>query len=471
MTMPEMPEFAVLGHPNEGKSSVVSTLAEDDTVRIGPFPGETVKCRRFPVKIDSREIIRFVDTPGFQMPRQTLSWMKTYSGPDTEMVADFIKAHQDDPDFRDECELLSPLVTGAGIIYVVNGSRPVRNDDKTEMEILRLTGMPRMAVINCKTDAADFLDEWKSEFRKHFNCLRIFNAQKATYQERIELLETLKNVDQDYAPALSRVIQAFREDWHQREKASSRIIVEMVETILALELSQTIRQGEDEEKVKARLEKKYRQRIETMESQSFDRLRALFKHNIFHCELPENSILNQALFSEKTWQFLGLNPGELAVAAGVAGGAAGAVIDTAAAGLTFGIFSALGGLAGAGSVLVGGKRISDLRFKGMRLGRDQLKIGPASNIQLMYILLDRSLIFYSLVINWAHALRDTPGKEVQADVSKNLKKGVTTLWDRKTKQACARFFGDVKGDKKKNLPSSKEQMTTIVLEAIKRISS
>jgi len=471
MTIPEMPEFAVLGHPNEGKSSVVSTLAEDDTVRIGPFPGETVKCRRFPVKIDSREIIRFVDTPGFQMPRQTLSWMKTYSGPDTEMVVDFIKAHEDDPDFRDECELLSPLVNGAGIIYVVDGSRPVRNDDKTEMEILRLTGMPRMAVINCKTDAVDFLEQWKSEFRKHFNCLRIFNAQKATYQERIELLETLKSVDQDYAPALSRVIQAFREDWHQREKASSRIIVEMVETILALELSQTIRPVEDEEKVKARLEKKYRQRIETIESQSFDRLRALFKHNIFHCELPENSILNQTLFSEKTWQFLGLNPGELAVAAGVAGGAAGAVIDTAAAGLTFGIFSALGGLAGAGSVLIGGKRIADLRFKGVRLGRDQIRIGPASNIQLMYILLDRSLLFYSLVINWAHALRDSPGQEVQADVSKNLKQGVTTRWDRTTKQACARFFSDVKGDKKKNLHRSKEQMTTIVLEAIKKISS
>ena len=63
-----VPEFAVLGHPNEGKSSVVSTLTEDDRIGISSVPGETTVSRAYTVKIDSREIIRFVDTPGFQMP-------------------------------------------------------------------------------------------------------------------------------------------------------------------------------------------------------------------------------------------------------------------------------------------------------------------------------------------------------------------------------------------------------------------
>ena len=34
-----LPEFAVLGHPNEGKSSVVSTLTEDDRIKVSPVPG------------------------------------------------------------------------------------------------------------------------------------------------------------------------------------------------------------------------------------------------------------------------------------------------------------------------------------------------------------------------------------------------------------------------------------------------
>ena len=39
--MMKLPEFAVLGHPNEGKSSVVSTLTEDDRIQVSPVPGET----------------------------------------------------------------------------------------------------------------------------------------------------------------------------------------------------------------------------------------------------------------------------------------------------------------------------------------------------------------------------------------------------------------------------------------------
>ena len=73
--MPETtqtPVFAVVGHPNEGKSTVLSTLAEDDRVGVSPFPGETTECQAFPVVIDGREVLRFVDTPGFQYPVATL---------------------------------------------------------------------------------------------------------------------------------------------------------------------------------------------------------------------------------------------------------------------------------------------------------------------------------------------------------------------------------------------------------------
>ena len=40
----DTPTFAVVGAVNHGKSSVVSTLAENDQVRISPFPGETTEC-------------------------------------------------------------------------------------------------------------------------------------------------------------------------------------------------------------------------------------------------------------------------------------------------------------------------------------------------------------------------------------------------------------------------------------------
>ena len=106
----EVPVFAVLGHPNEGKSSVVSTLIEDDQIPISQVPGETSRSRSYTVKIDGRPIIRFVDTPGFQVPRQTLAWLREHPGPDC--LDRFISDHRTDPFFSDECELLSPVAKG-----------------------------------------------------------------------------------------------------------------------------------------------------------------------------------------------------------------------------------------------------------------------------------------------------------------------------------------------------------------------
>ena len=39
--MSERPRFAVVGHPNKGKSSIVSTLAGDDSIEIKADPRTT----------------------------------------------------------------------------------------------------------------------------------------------------------------------------------------------------------------------------------------------------------------------------------------------------------------------------------------------------------------------------------------------------------------------------------------------
>lgn len=233
-----IPEFAILGHPNEGKSSVLSTLAEDDSVRISPMPGETTQCRTFPVVIDGHELLRFTDTPGFQNPGQVLSELRKRAVGSSNPLSDFRKYAKDIPDLADDWELLGPVERGAGIIYVVDGSRPLRNVDRAEMEILRLTGKPRMAVINCKADATEYLDDWKNEFRKNFNSNRVFNAHRATYAERILLLEALQSIDQDWQPVLSRVVEAFKKDWERRNSSTADIITDLLNDCLTLQFTE-----------------------------------------------------------------------------------------------------------------------------------------------------------------------------------------------------------------------------------------
>ncbi len=467
-----IPEFAIVGHPNEGKSSVVSTLAEDDSVRISPVPGETLVCQTFPVVIDGREIIRFVDTPGFQTPQKTLKWMKEYNGPEERMLRDFIDSHMDNPDFRDDCELLSPIGKGAGIIYVVDGSRPVRKVDISEMEILRLTGRPRMAIINCKDENTRYLEKWKNEFRKNFNSIRVFNAHKATYAERIALLESLKSIDQDWQDALETVISAFKKDWDLRNTITSDIICTMLKDCLEYTESELFTENSNEEMVKKKLARKFNLAIEKIEKKAHKKIRSLYKHNIFNLSLPPYSILHDDLFGEKTWQFLGLTQKQIIAAAGIGGAAAGAALDLVAHGFSLGLFAAVGGAIGAGwAALGGGKKLAKTKMVGMNLGGHKITVGPIDNIQFMYILLDRALIFYSHVINWAHGRRDYE-KSLNKNKSRTIiKAGITTDWDSETKSICNNFFTAIrKGDEYKKEIAIKK-LKKRVKDVLKSISN
>jgi len=119
------------------------------TVRIGPEPGTTTHARAFPLRVGGIILYTLVDTPGFQRARAALDWMKqheTDAGSRPAVVQQFVREHQHDARFSNECELLRPIVEGAGLIYVVDGATPYGSEYDAEMEILRWTGQPGLAV-------------------------------------------------------------------------------------------------------------------------------------------------------------------------------------------------------------------------------------------------------------------------------------------------------------------------------------
>src|SRR5688572_32848247 len=106
-----VPRFAIVGHPNKGKSSIVATLAEDDAIAISSHPGTTTHARAYPMRVDGEVLYELVDTPGFQRARETLAWLEAHdrgAGQRAAVVAEFAKAHENDPRFQDERELLQP---------------------------------------------------------------------------------------------------------------------------------------------------------------------------------------------------------------------------------------------------------------------------------------------------------------------------------------------------------------------------
>ena len=72
------PVFAVVGHPNKGKSSIVATLAQDDTVAISAQSGTTQVSEA--LTLDQGEArYSLVDTPGFQRPTAVLAWLRSHA--------------------------------------------------------------------------------------------------------------------------------------------------------------------------------------------------------------------------------------------------------------------------------------------------------------------------------------------------------------------------------------------------------
>lgn len=464
------PEIAILGHPNEGKSSVLSTLAEDDSVRVSVIPGETTACRTFPVQIDGREVLRFTDTPGFQNPARVLSEMRTLAEGGKDTVSRFRQEFKDVPELSDDVELLLPVERGSGIIYVVDGSRPVRNVDRAEMEILRLTGRPRMAIINCKNDDFGQLDNWKNEFRKNFNANRVFNAHRATYAERILLLEALKSIDQDWQPTLDAVVRAFKTDWAARNSATVDILTNLIQECLQYAITAPVKEHDNVEQVREKLAQKYRKVISEKENKAHEQIRALFKHNIFQYKLPPQSLLNEELFSEKTWNILGLTKNQVTIAGALGGAVVGAKLDILTAGLSFGLFTGIGGAAGALGARFGGKRLSSAgkNILGMQLGGEDLKIGPATSMNLMLVLINRALLFYRHTINWAHGRRDYQEKLPQpADQDFTA---FTSEWPAAHLRSCKSYFTAITENKEQEIAEQTQQLTTILDESLARIS-
>jgi len=460
-----IPEFAIVGHPNEGKSSVLSTLAEDDSVRISATPGETIVCQQFPVIIDGREIIRFIDTPGFQNPKKVLHQLQSLRDETDDTIGAFRERNISNPEFREDCELLLPITQGAGIIYVVDGSRPVRSVDRAEMEILRLTGLPRMAVINSKDATTDFIEQWKDEFRKCFNVFRVFNAHTANYTQRIELLESLKNIDPDWQAILDTVIAAFKKDWAQRNLASAGIITEMLHECLSYKIVRNPGDSGDTDRIKADMRDAYEKNIRKIEARSHHKIRSLFKHNIFNYDLPTRSILHEDLFSESTWKFLGLSRYQQIAAAGIGGAGIAAALDAATVGTSFGLFAALGAIAGATWAALGGKGLAQTRIMGIPLGGREIQIGPVKNIQFLYILLDRSLIYYAHISNWAHGRRDyDTGRQDSAQ------SGYAAQWDSGARDICSTFFKEATRSNGGSVPDAEKKLKDLIIDQLQKIS-
>ena len=406
--MRSLPRFAVVGHPNKGKSSIVATLAEDDAVRISPLPGTTVDARSYPMRVDGETLYELVDTPGFQRAREALEWLEHHdrgAGARPTVLAEFVAAHRTDPRFHDECALLEPITAGAGILYVVDGAHPYGREYEAEMEVLRWSGQPRMALINL-IGGGDHVDQWRTALGQYFAMVRVFDAQHADFGERIKLLRSFGELHEAWLPPLQRAADILvAERTRRRNLAAGEIADLLCDALTLVEHAATERGEPDPEEVlglRTRLERRVRER-ERRERQA---VQDIYQHRGVAREETGASLLDVDVFSRTAFSAFGLSHAQLAMTGALSGALAAGGVDLALGGASLGAVTLGGALVGGVSALFGAHEIAKARVLGQKLGGRELVVGPIAAPNFPWVLLGRAVLHQHVVAERNHARRE-----------------------------------------------------------------
>ncbi len=413
-----IPTFAVVGHPNKGKSSIVATLAEDERVAIGATPGTTREARPHTFVIDGEPQYVLVDTPGFQRAGAVLDWLVSRAGSASErpaLVAEFVVEHRDDPRFRDECELLTPIVDGAGILYVVDGAKPYGKEYELEMQILRWTGRPRLALINT-IGPGDYRDEWRQALDQYFSIVREFDAMNADFTNRVNLLRAFAELDERWRGALGDAIDALTRERARRRARSARAVADMLIDCLGFEERAALTDDEPVVPRQAMLVERLQQRIAERERDARHAVQSIYRWAGLESSAATSNLLQTELFTSEGFELFGLSQTKLALSGAVSGALAGGGVDAMLGGASLLLGTTLGALVGGVGAWFGGRELARVEVLGETLGGRVLHVGPVTDRNFPWVLLGRAWVHQHLVAERNHARREAISLALGDDV-------------------------------------------------------
>jgi hypothetical protein len=412
--------FAVVGRVNRGKSSIIATLAEEDSIAISALPGTTRHATQYDVTLDGEVLFRLIDTPGFEDAARALAWMQR-GNPNADQRRDrvvaFRQAFAGSGEFVEECELLGPVLDGAAILYVVDGSTPFRENIMAEVEILRWTGQPRMALVNRSKEGAH-LAAWHAALAPAFSTVRNFDAHAASFRERLQLLALFRELVEGWRAPLGRAIERLGVEQTRRlHESALAIAARIVDGVThTIELSAKPEGPSPEEQRAA--EQRFQDDLREIEQGGQRQVEQLYRHHrVASQNTPlDRPVFSRDLFSERVWSSLGLSAGQLVAAYSVAGAAAGGAVDAVVGGAAFLTGTVIGAALGGATALwqLGSRAIAVTAVEsiGERLRKTaepgrRFRVGPHQHPNFPFVLLDRALLHHEAIRYRAHALNAT----------------------------------------------------------------
>ncbi len=394
------PKFVVVGHPNKGKSSLVSTLCLNDTVAISDTPGTTKEVREFVLKVDGKIYYELIDTPGFQRARRVLEFLKKKEVGARERpnrLKEFIKTHCDGKSFKDECELLKPIVDGAGIIYVVDASKPYSDEYEAQMEILRYAGSASIAILNY-IGGEDYTPEWDSVLGQYFRLVKKFNPLKASEEEHLDLIDALSHLNPLWSKDLKEVKTLIEKFYKKRDEKLASVITKALKDAVSLKKSKSGSSIRVQNDLKSGFANSLRDIEKKMQR---DILKSLNFKNL-KVDIVDKD-LEYDLLSKKSQEIFGLKKEKLVLISTISTATAGGVIDLLAGGHSFFLGSLIGGAIGFASAMQGYDEISKIKL----ISSEKIEIGPIKNPNFGFVFLSRAILFAKTLLNTTHANKNS----------------------------------------------------------------
>jgi len=344
--MRDLPNLAVVGHTNAGKTSLLRTLTRDSRFgEVSARPATTRHVAAVELMADGRPMLRLFDTPGLEDAIGLADAIDTLTGQDKldgpEQIERFLASPEASTRFEQEAKVLRQLRASEAALYVIDARDPVLAKYREELAILARCARPLLPVLNFVGQPGHRGPEWREMLaRVGLHAVVAFDTVAPALDGERRLYAALATLIEDHRDRLEQLIEARAEEARARIDAARHLIAEMLIDVAAL------RHTLSDESAADRSLAALRDAVRDREQQAARDLIGLYGFR--REDAPEAGMPSLAgrwdddLFSPEALREAGLRLGT-----GVAtGAAAGMGIDLVTGGLTLGAAAALGALAG-----------------------------------------------------------------------------------------------------------------------------
>ncbi len=404
----EKADFAVIGKPNNGKSSIISTLTFDDKIKIADEIGTTIKSSKYVYEYKGRIVSSYYDTPGFERAKDIWAYIKKYKEeiPSTNQILEnFIQENQSKISFEKDIEILNAIVNSDFIIFIINVSQKFnKNIIGYELEILKELKQRVVILFNQIDEKKDYSSVWEDELEnyklRNIHKVEILNS---SYENVVKILQSLYSMDLEVynKQKLDDVIRSYKEHYNNNLDDSVNLISQYIKEALQTEVYTSREKYNQEYGLKLIKEK-----INEKEKNIQEKLSKIWGYYQVKVEDKREN------YDHEINKTISLSKKEKALAVGSVG--------AIGVGTTTGVLSGgFGAPAGALMGFVGGAVLgyfSDGKLYESKLLKKDAKITVSSgDSDLSIILITRILEFIKTVINHGHANRN-------AVIVKNIEK-------------------------------------------------